>query len=340
LKQAILYDKLPDGKVRCNICQRRCCISEGKIGFCRTRINREGTLYSLAYGRVSSLHRANIENKPLFHFHPGSHVMSFGTLGCNFLCPGCQNWDIAHAAFDEDRRSTQYISPSKSVELAKEFNCQGMSWTYNEPTVWFEWTLEGAKIAKKSGLYTTYVTNGYITPEALDLIGPYLDAFRVDIKAFSSEAYSKIANVRDFSGILEVTMRAKQKWGMWVECVTNIIPGYSDDEETLKNIAAWIAGDLGKETPWHVTRFVPHLDLSHLQSTPVKTIEKARKIGFEAGLRYVYTGNIFGHPGENTYCYKCKELLINRNISGHIKNSLAPGARCHKCGTGIDGRFE
>lgn len=339
MKEAILYEKLSNEKVRCNICQRRCEISESERGFCWTRINQKGVLYSLAYGRVSFMSVAPIEKKPLFHFYPGSFAMSFGTLGCNFRCPGCQNWDIAHAKIGLEGDQTEFVSPEGSVELAKRYRCQGMSWTYNEPTIWFEYTLEAAKIAKNRNLYTTYVTNGYITPEALDMIGPYLDAFRVDIKGMSLEFFRKIANLSNFKGILEVTKRAKKKWGMWVEIVTNIIPGYSDDEGNLRKTASWIATELGKVTPWHVTQFVPHLKLSHLKPTPLATLERARKIGHEVGLLYVYIGNIPGHPGQNTYCTKCKKLLVERDGFGVLRNNLDTGGKCPNCGAKLAGRF-
>ncbi|MDI6703975.1 MAG: AmmeMemoRadiSam system radical SAM enzyme [bacterium] len=339
MKEAILYDRLSGNKVRCNICQRRCEIPEGKRGYCWTRLNQKGELYSLAYGRVSFMSVAPIEKKPLYHFYPGSFAMSFGTLGCNFRCPGCQNWDIAHAKIDLDGGQTEYVSPEDSIKLAKRHGCEGMSWTYNEPSIWFEYTLDGARLSKKANLYTTYVTNGYITCEALDMIGPYLDAFRVDLKGFSKDLYKKIANLSDFRGILDVTKRAKDKWRMWVEIVTNIIPGYSDDETHLRKIASWIVKDLGEDTPWHVTQFIPHLKLKNLSPTPVATLERARGIGQDVGLRWVYIGNIPGHPGQNTYCPECNELLIERYDFGPVQNMLAPGGKCQNCGVEIPGRF-
>jgi len=339
MHEALLYDRLSNQKVQCNVCRRRCVIPEGKRGFCWTRLNERGTLYSLAYGQVSFMSVAPIEKKPLYHFYPGSYAMSFGTLGCNFRCPGCQNWDIAHAKIDLEAVATEYISPEESITLAKRHHCQGMSWTYNEPTVWFEYTLDGAKLSKKERLYTTYVTNGYMTTEALNMIGPYLDSFRVDIKGFSENTYQRIANVSEFTGILEITKAAKEKWGMWVEIVTNIIPGYNDDTATLKKIASWIASDLGMNTPWHVTQFVPHLRLSNLAPTPVSTLERAQTIGRDAGLPYVYIGNIPAHPGQNTYCPTCNELLIERHNFGPLRNELAPGGICPGCGHELPGRF-
>jgi len=249
--------------------------------------------------------------------------LSLGTLGCNMRCIHCQNWEIAHVVLveglheqkvynvlTEDR--SELISPEKAVEMALESGAEGIAWTYNEPTIWFEYTYDCAKLAKQNGLYTVYVSNGYITPEALDAIGPYLDAFRVDIKGFTKDFYQKLARVSNFETILEATKRAKEKWNMHVEIITLIIPGWNDDEKQLRDIAAWIKTNLGENTPWHVTRFVPYLELKDIHVTPVETLEKARKIGLDAGLKYVYIGNVPGNTGENTYCPKCRHLLIER----------------------------
>ncbi len=326
LKEALLYHTLSDGRVRCNVCQRRCKIKPEELGYCFTRLNKKRKLYSLIYSKVSCSMISPIEKKPLFHFYPGSSWFSLGTLGCNFRCPGCQNWDIAHARTDLDKYEAEHITPEESINLTKRNNCKGISWTYNEPTIWFEFTLDSAKLAKENGLLTHYVTNGFTTPQALDLIGPYLDAFRVDVKGFSDEFYKKMCHVDDFKGILKVTKRAKEKWGMWVEIITNIIPGYNDDEAQLKRIASWIKNDLGEFTPWHVTQFVPHLELSHIPTTPVATLEKAREIGQNVGLKYVYLGNVWGHPAENTHCHNCGKLLIERKgfylSQNHIKDLL------------------
>lgn len=312
-RESLLYNKVGGGGVQCNICQRRCKIKDGRYGYCGTRLSDKGKLYTLIYGEISTWRVAPSEIKPIFHFIPGGRWLSLGSLGCNFRCIGCQNWDIAHFRVDRDGiYGTEYMSTETAIELAKKYGVDGISWTYNEPTISFEYTLDMAKLAKKGGLYTSYVTNGFITREALDIIGPYLDVFRVDIKGFSNEFYKKIANVADFKGILKVTERAKKRWSMWVEVVTNVIPGYNDSETELQRIACWIRDTLGKDTPWHVTRFVPHLKLDDIPFTPVATLEEARKVGVDAGLKFVYLGNVPGHPYENTYCPKCQRLLIRR----------------------------
>lgn len=338
LHQVKLSTALSDGHVQCRVCQRRCMIAPGARGYCLTRENVGGTLYSLVYGLVASLAISPIEKKPLFHFYPGSSWLSIGTLGCNFRCPGCQNWEIAHAAPGRYKSALRHITPEELITLAIENRCTGISWTYNEPTIWFEYTLNGARLAKGEGLLTNYVTNGFITEEALDQIGPVLDSYRVDIKAFSPEGYRRIANVEDMSGILSVAQRARNHWHMHVEVVTNIIPGYNDNPQELRTMAEWIATALGPHTPWHVTRFAPCLDLAHLSETSLRMLETARQIGFDAGLEYVYLGNVPFHPGENTYCSHCGKLLIQRGVF-EIKLNTIDNGRCPACGNRIPGKF-
>jgi pyruvate formate lyase activating enzyme len=335
----LLYEVLEDRSIRCQICTRRCKIDPEKKGFCQTRQNIHGELHSLIYGRVSSIRVSPIEIKPLFHFYPGSRWLSLGSLGCNFRCPGCQNWEISHADVAKEIPSTEYIPPEKLVVLAEKENCKGISWTYNEPTLWLEYTLDAARMAKERGLLTNYVTNGYITEEALSLIGPHLDAYRVDLKAFSSRSYRKIANISDFEGVLDSIRAAKYKWGLHVELIANVTPGYNDSEDELHEMAHWIVDQVGPETPWHVTRFVPHLKLSHLEYTPISKLEQARQIGIDEGLRYVYLGNVPGHPAENTYCPRCGELLIERMNYQILKYNLKEN-RCGFCDHTIVGHFE
>ena len=338
MREAILYDRLGKGRVRCKVCRHRCIIPSGRRGYCNTRLNREGTLYTLIYNQVSSVSNNPIEKKPLYHFYPGSFYLSIGSIGCNFRCPGCQNWEISHAEIMETGRGTEEMTPEESVDLALRHGSRGISWTFNEPAIWLEYTLDGARLAKEKGLYTVYVTNGYISPEGLEVISPYLDAFRVDIKGFSEETYRKITSVRALSGVLESARLAKRRYNMHVECVTNVTPTINDDEDELKGLAEWIRDELGPDTPWHVTRFYPHLDLSHLEPTPIEKLERIRQIGFEAGLHYVYLGNVPGHEGENTWCHSCQALLIERYGFDVIKNNIT-GSKCPRCGVKIAGRF-
>ncbi len=335
-REALLSEIRESQKVRCNLCQRRCEIAPGRSGWCRTRENEGGILYSSIYGAVSSLSFNPIEKKPVYHFFPGSKWLSLGSLGCNFRCPGCQNWQIAH--WQKGSRPVRYVSPEELVARAKRSSSIGISWTFNEPTLWFEYTLEAARQAKANGLYTNYVTNGYITPEGLKMIGPFLDVYRVDVKGFSEKAYGGIAGIQSFRGILTVTEQAKN-YGLHVEVVTNVIPGFNNQEGELRGVASWIRDRLGPDTPWHITRFHPHHRLGHLSPTPVSDLERGRSIGKEEGLWYVYLGNVPGHKYENTYCHRCGELLVERYIFDVVKNRIEKG-QCPSCRTVIPGRFE
>jgi pyruvate formate lyase activating enzyme len=348
VREAIAYDRLPGSRVRCRACQWYCHISPGRLGYCRTRQNRDGTLYTLIYGDVSSSGVDPIEKKPLFHFYPGTQAFSLGTWGCNFRCHHCQNWQIAYGEYDGQvgcirvqGRSQQghYLSPEQSVEIARQHRCGGISWTYNEPSIWLEYTIDNARLAKRQGLYTAYVTNGFISPEGLDAIGPYLDAYRVDIKGFSDEFYFRLLGLpktRSWRGILDLALRAKEKWGMHVEAVTNIVPGYNDDDTQLEGIAAWLHDHLGPNTPWHVTRFYPQAELTDVPPTPLTTIERARRIGMEKGLHFVYTGNVPSDDGQNTYCYNCQHLVIERSGYHTRLREVAPGGRCANCGADLN----
>lgn len=334
-KESFLYTGI-EGGVTCRTCQRQCAIPEGERGWCHTRINEGGKLYSVNYGEVSSLSINPIEKKPVFHFYPGSRWLSLGSLGCNFRCPGCQNWEIAH--WKGEVMHTEYLHPEKLIVKAESSGCSGISWTFNEPVLWFEYILDVAKIAQAHGLYTNYVTNGFISNESLDMIAPYLDVYRVDLKGFSDRTYRRIGHIPAFRGILEVIVRVKE-YGKHLEIVTNIIPGYNDDDAEIRDIASWIKKTLGAETPWHVTRFYPHCQLNHIAPTPLATLDRAWSIGKEEGLHYVYIGNVPGHEGENTYCHNCGELLIERSVFDIIRYRIQNGI-CSACGTRIPGYFE
>jgi pyruvate formate lyase activating enzyme len=337
MREAVLYEKLPDKAVRCHTCQWRCRINAGKTGACGMYENTGGTLYNLNYSFVSSLAADPVEKKPLFHFYPGTQCFSMGTLGCNFRCQHCQNWEISTPDSREIAQMCRVVKPEDAVQMAQRSNCRGMAWTYNEPAVWFEYTLESAKLAKKVGLYTVYVTNGYATPEALDTIGLYLDCWRVDIKGFSDKLYKGLAGVPHWREILEVTKRAKDKWNMHIEVVTNIVPTLNDDDEQLMALATWVKNELGELTPWHVTRFYPQHNLTHLPPTPLETIEKAADIGKKAGLKFIYAGNIPGHASESTYCYHCHKLIVKRSGYNTQVTGLN-GRRCKFCGADLNFR--
>jgi pyruvate formate lyase activating enzyme len=287
---------------------------------------------------VCSVAADPIEKKPLYHFFPGTTVLSLGTFGCNFACRHCQNWQIAHADPLEAARELRELPVRNLAVLASNNECQGVAWTYNEPTIWFEYVLDGAQAAHEHGLYTVMVTNGYITEEALDILAPHIDAYRVDVKGFSDEQYRELCRVRHIAPVLAATVRAKQKHGCHVEIVTNVIPTVNDDDETLRGIAAWIAAELGVETPWHVTRFMPYLELAHLPPTPIGTLERAVRIGADAGLRFVYLGNVPGHEGQNTMCPSCKRLLVRRTGSA-VEDVALRGTFCSMCGANVNFRM-
>ncbi|MDD5288417.1 MAG: AmmeMemoRadiSam system radical SAM enzyme [Dehalococcoidales bacterium] len=334
---AMLAEKLPESVIRCNICQWHCVIHPDKVGVCRMYRNVNGIPYNLNYALVSSVAVDPIEKKPLFHFHPGTQVFSLGGWGCNFHCRDCQNWEISMV--QDVLAGSRQILPEDAVGLAKRYQCGGIAWTYNEPSVWFEYTLDCAKLAKQNNLYTVYVTNGYLSPEALDVIGPYLDAWRVDVKGFSDTLYRNLAKITNWRGILDVAQRAKKKWNMHVEVVTNIIPTMNDDDEQLSGIARWIHNELGEQTPWHVTRFHPGYRIADLPATPLATLEHAYELGRKAGLKFVYLGNVPGHASETTVCFSCGKPVVERN--GYQTEVCGlKGSCCQFCGADLNFRVK
>jgi pyruvate formate lyase activating enzyme len=339
MEEARLYNRLPDDRVQCLVCQWRCRINSGHRGVCRMYENRGGVLYSLNYGRVSSLAADPVEKKPLYHFYPGTEVLSLGSLGCNFHCRHCQNWNISSPDNTSALDGCREISPPEAVQMAKTNHCRGIAWTYNEPAVGLEYTLDCARLAGEQGLYTVYVTNGFATAEALNALGPCLDAWRVDIKGFSDRLYRELAGIVDWRGILDTAVRAHDKWGMHLEVVTNVIPGWNDDNAQLNAIAAWIKTYLGELTPWHVTRFHPDYQLRDVPATPVDTLERAATLGREAGLKFVYVGNVPGHSGENTVCYNCGQMVVRRE-GYHTGVIGLKGSGCSNCGAELNFRNE
>ncbi len=332
MQEALLYDRLPGLQTGCNICRWLCKINPGNTGVCRAYENHQGSLYSLNYGQVSSIAADPVEKKPLYHFFPGTKVFSLGSWGCNFKCRDCQNWQISRTRSPIERLpGTEIVSPREVVSMAKQYGCRGIAWTYNEPAVWFEYTLDSACLAKEQGLYTVYVTNGYMTERALDKIGPYLDAWRVDIKAFSSQTYRQWCGIYNWESILRTAERASKHWGMHVEVVTNVVPGINDDDVQLKGIAGWISDKLGTLTPWHVTRFYPMGDASSACITPLETLERAVQIGKEAGLGFVYIGNVRDNNSENTICPGCLTPVVERR--GYRVDVIGlKGSKCIHCG--------
>ncbi len=333
--KAYLFETIGDNQVQCNLCRHRCKIKAGKSGICGVRQNRSGELATLVFGRVVARNVDPVEKKPLFHFHPGSLSYSIATVGCNFKCKFCQNADIAQLPKDHGGRIMgREVRPAEIVAAAKQSQCQSIAYTYTEPTVYFEFAYEVAKLAHQQGISNLFVTNGYMTEEALDMIDPYLDAANVDLKAFNDEFYRSYCGAR-LAGVKE-TLVSMKKRGIFLEVTTLLIPGLNDDPEELKRLADFMAHDLGIDTPWHISRFHPTYKLTDRPPTPVRTLTTAHKIGLEAGLRYVYTGNVPGEASEKTFCYDCGEVLIDR-WGFNVSNYAIIHGKCKFCGAVIDG---
>jgi len=336
-KEAMLYDKLEDGSVKCKLCGRRCTIKVGGLGFCKVRKNIDGKLYSLVYSKACSIAVDPIEKKPLFHFNPGSSVLSIATVGCNFRCKFCDNWVISQ----EEEIYGKNIPPERVVEMALKYNCQGISYTYTEPTIFFEYAYDTAKIAEKKGLFNTFVTNGYMTPEAVKTISKYLDAATVDFKGSANpKFYLEFSSVPTVEPIFESLMEMKRQ-GIFIEITDLIVPKYGDSMEDLRRLVKWIVENLGPEIPFHILRFHPNYELYNLPSTPLESLMKAKRIALEEGLQYVYLGNTPEVEGENTYCPKCGALLVERNGFSIGRRIITEDGKCPKCGfkINIKGKF-
>ena len=334
MKDAMFYEAMSENRVRCNLCRHRCKIHEGKRGICGVRENRNSTLYSLVYGKIIAEHVDAIEKKPLFHFLPGSRALSIGTVGCNFHCKHCQNFDISQYPHEQGGEiAGQDRTPAQIVASAKAAGCETIAYTYTEPTIFYEFAYDTAVLAQKEGIKNVFVSNGYMSPAAAREIGPYLDGINVDIKAFTNNFYKEICGAR-LKPVLETVQLMKES-GVWVEVTTLIIPGLNDEDQELRDIARFLK-DIDLNIPWHVTQFYPTYKLLDRPRTPVPTLRRAREIGMEEGLRYVYEGNVPGEGGENTYCYACGGLLIERDGLKLIGNRLRDG-KCPECGTKIGG---
>jgi len=334
MREAMFYEKTGGNRVRCGLCRFRCLIADGKRGICAVRENRGGTLYTLVYGNAIAEHADPIEKKPLYHVMPGSKSYSVATVGCNFRCLHCQNYSISQPVHDTLRITGIDLLPEEIVARALASGCRSIAYTYTEPTIFFEYAYDTAVLAKKAGLRNIFVTNGYITPEALACIRPYLDAANIDLKGFSERFYNEVVHAM-LKEVLDSIVEYKRQ-GIWIELTTLVIPGWNDSDEDLRGIAGFIADKVGNETPWHVSAFHPTYKLTDRTSTPLDTLRRARRIGLEAGLRYVYEGNVPGEGGENTYCPACGETLIERTGFYLEHNSIEMG-KCPACAAVIDG---
>ncbi len=333
MKEAMLYIPLEEGKVKCHLCSHRCVISPSKRGLCGVRENREGKLFSLVFGRAISMNIDPIEKKPLFHLLPGSTSFSIATVGCNFRCLQCQNHEISQMPVDLKRIDGSMVSPSKIVSLAKENGCRSISYTYTEPTIYFEYAYETAALASQEGIRNIFVTNGYMTEEALRTIQPYLHGANVDLKSYQEKFYQEICGAK-LQPVLE-SLKWMKKLGVWVEITTLVIPTLNDSEKEFEEIAQFILS-LGVEVPWHLSAFYPSYKMINLPRTPARTLHRAREVGLKAGLRYVYCGNIPGQGGEDTFCPGCGRNIIERMGFRVVRNYMVDGT-CQHCQEKIDG---
>jgi len=330
MKEAMFYEQL-ENVVKCGLCARNCMISEGQLGVCRTRKNIKGKLYSLVYGKLCSVAVDPIEKKPLYMFATGSKTLSISTVGCNFKCQFCCNWQISQ---ESDIIGKDY-SPEQLIDFAKGYEAQGFSYTYTEPTVFYEFAYDTAKLASKQGFYNMFVTNGYTSPEAIKEISKYLDAATVDFKGSANpEFYKKFSKVPRVEPIFDALL-AYKKNKVYIEITNLIVPKLGDNLEDLRKLCKWIINNLGPETPFHILQFFSTYKLLDLPRTPIKTLEKAYKIAKDEGLKYVFLGNVHGHKYENTYCSKCGNLIIERTIMGVTKSYLKKDLKCSKCGNKI-----
>jgi pyruvate formate lyase activating enzyme len=332
--KALWYQHLSDKSVQCELCNHFCRILPSETGKCGVRLNKDGTLYSLVAHKLITQHIDPIEKKPFYHFHPVSKSYSISTMGCNMSCKYCQNFEISQATHNEtDEIKGNEVEPSKIVHEAMSSNCKSISYTYTEPTIFFETVLETARLAKDIGIKNCLVTNGYISENALQDIAPYIDAANVDLKAYSDGFYTQVCGAR-LKPVLE-NIKAMIELGIWVEVTTLIIPTLNDSPEEMGKIASFLL-NINPNIPWHLSRFRPDYLMKNLPTTPIKIIRQSREIGLKSGLKYVYSGNVPGDPGENTYCPKCGQVVIER-FSYQIHHYKIKDSKCLNCGTPIAG---
>ena len=333
MKEALLYVHLEAAKVGCQLCAHSCIIQEGKFGFCGIRQNIQGVLYTHNYAKLVAVNVDPVEKKPLYHFFPGSLTFSIASVGCNFRCGFCQNWEISQPN-PVNHQLQEDFSAAKVIRLAKQNNCKSIAYTYTEPTVYFELALETAKLAKEAGLYNIFVSNGYMSVEAIDLLKPYLDAANIDLKFFKDSSYQRICSAH-LKPVLDSILRLRDA-GIWVEITTLVIPGENDSPEELSEIANFIVG-VNRDIPWHVSRFHADYKFDSHQDTPEDTLKLACDLGNAAGLRYVYAGNV-GSWGQDTLCPVCKKVLIKREGFAISRMQVAKN-RCIFCQADLAGIF-
>lgn len=320
--------------VQCELCPFRCFLPEGSRGICRVRMNVGGKLKTLVYGQPVSVHIDPIEKKPVYHMLPGSRIFSIATVGCNLKCSFCQNWEISQTYPEQAAKHVRIMTPQEVVDAAIASNCDAIAYTYSEPIVFYEYVLDIAKLAKKKGLRNVMVSAGYINKEPLRELAPYFDVIKIDLKGFNEQFYREVVG-GELKYVLD-TLKELHNLGVLTEIVNLVVPSLNDDMEEIALMSRWIYDNMGPDTPLFFSRFTPRYKLGNLPATPVETTEKARKIAMGAGLRYVYTGNMPGHPGGNTYCPACGKALIRRYGYAILENNIK-GGKCFSCGQKIPG---
>jgi pyruvate formate lyase activating enzyme len=333
MKEARIYQVLENQKIRCQTCAHYCLLVPGKSGICGVMQNREGVLYNLVYGRVIALHVDPIEKKPLFHFLPGAQALSIATTGCNMKCANCQNADISQMPRDTGTIQGQDMIPDRIIEKAVRQHCEVMAYTYTEPAIYLDYAIDIATLAAEKRIMNIFITNGYLSKESLAAVSPFLNGANIDLKAFKDETYKSVCGAR-LSPVLD-TIERMHSQGIWVEITTLLIPGMNDSRDELKQIAKFIV-ELDPGIPWHISRFYPTYRMTDRPPTSPASIQKAREIGLEAGIRYVYSGNLPGDPGENTFCHHCGQRLVHR-IGYQIRENRIQSGTCPDCQTKIPG---
>lgn len=327
MKEAMFYEKAENNTVNCRLCARYCLnIQPGKTGFCGVRKNIKGRLYSLVYGKACSLAIDPIEKKPLFHFAPGSKCLSIATVGCNFRCLHCQNWEISQ---EYGQIQGEDLQPAKIIEIAKSQGVRGIAYTYTEPTIFYEYAFDIMRLAKKAGFYNVWVSNGYTSPDAIKRMAPYLDGVNVDIKG-NDEFYKKVCNTPGLQPVYDALL-AYKKHGVWVEVTNLVIPGYNDNEHDIREMVRWVKKNLGADTPVHFSAFFPHYKMTNVEPTPTETLELCYEIAKKEGMHWIYLGNVYGSDQESTKCWRCGKDVIKR-VGYDI---LSYNEECQGCGTKV-----
>jgi len=332
IHEASFYEKLPYQKIKCKLCPRECVIDDHERGYCGVRENRGGTYYTLVHSRVCAAHIDPVEKKPFFHFYPGTLAFSVATAGCNVNCKMCQNWDISQAR--PEQVHAEYLPPATLAQLARENGCDSIAYTYSEPVIFYEYVADSARAARAAGVKSAVVTGGYIQQEPLKKLCGLVDAVKVDLKGFTQKFYKEVVN-GELKPVLEA-LATMRKLGMWNEIVYLVIPTLNDSDAEFKGLARWVKTELGPDVPVHFTRFHPEYLLKNLPPTPLETLERAKAIGDAEGLHYVYIGNVPGHPAENTYCPKCRRIVVKRT-GFTIEGMFLKKGKCQYCQQEIAG---